>query len=267
MSDDLRPVVRPTKRVLEDLRIDLPTADQQLHAIQHPVIVGAQRVPEVVLAQGAERIVSVADRVWFKSRAGTMRSAVTRLVEAEVFPGIREHSWIARWWIGAAGERAQDSPQRDFYSQLTTEVGRNSGSSMHLLPSDWDEKRLKLELGDMFVSGIRRAVRSAIVLSIRYGKPIRLMAADHYFQAHVPAESPDEVYLFLGAGGILNPKVLAVMLTSIPGVSQDDWQPEPSGEAHGADPRSGEMVWSTMLTEDALSFLRDHEVDPRYLQP
>lgn len=251
--------VRPTKRALGDLGIRVPNADTLLHELEHACVSDAQRLPEIVLAQSAERIVSISDRVWFKCRSGDSRSAIVRLRDGEVFPGIRHEDWLGRWWIGAAGDRADDSPQHDFYSKLSVECRRN-GTSMHLLPTDWDENRLKLELGALFERRVRNSVLDAVALSLKIERGVRMRAANHYFQAYVSPNSQDEVYLFVGAGGIYNAAVLAVMLSAIPGVKVEDWQPEPSGEQHGADPQSGEIVYSTLLPEEAVAELRSRDL-------
>ncbi|MDF1603517.1 hypothetical protein [Nocardioides sp. YIM 152315] len=58
--------VRPTKRSLGDLGAELPDLGVRLEEIDHPIIVSAQTVPEQRDAGGAERVVSLTDRVWFK---------------------------------------------------------------------------------------------------------------------------------------------------------------------------------------------------------
>lgn len=256
--------VRPTRPVLNSLGVAVPVADIPLHTIDHPIITKSQRLPEVVLAQGAERIACIRDRVWFKCKVPGARAAVTRLREVEVFPGLREvDDLLGRWWIGAAGVRQNDSGQHDFYAQLEDDVDRN-GSSIHLLPSDWDEKRVKLELAALFEYRLRSAVCKAIALAVQRGRAVRIVAAHHYIQVAVSGEESDEAYLFVGAGGVYDPTIVAVMLASVPGVAPSDWQIEPSGREHGADPRSGEVVFSTMLTAEVIETLRT--IDPAGLE-
>lgn len=64
--------VRPTKRCLGDLGVELPDLEVRLEEIDDPVIVSAQTVPEQRDAGGAERIAALTDRVWFKSRPATI---------------------------------------------------------------------------------------------------------------------------------------------------------------------------------------------------
>ena len=71
--------VRPTKRCLGDLGAELPDLGSRLEEMDQPVIVSAQAVPEQRDAGGAERIVALTDRVWFKVKTRDHRAAVTEL--------------------------------------------------------------------------------------------------------------------------------------------------------------------------------------------
>jgi hypothetical protein len=111
--------VHPTKRCLGDLGIELPDLGVRLEEIDDPVIVSGQTVPEQRDAGGAERVVALADRVWFKVKTSDHRAAVTELRGTDLPDWVRP-SRGARW-IGAAGRRQADSPQRDFYAVLQRE--------------------------------------------------------------------------------------------------------------------------------------------------
>ena len=104
--------MRPTRRCLSDLEIDLPDLGTPLSEINDPVITCAQSAPEQRNAGGAERVVSLTDRVWFKVKTSDRRAVVTEL-RSDKLP-----EWIppslGAWWIGAAGQRRSDSPQHDF---------------------------------------------------------------------------------------------------------------------------------------------------------
>ena len=108
-----------------DLGVRLEEVDQQ-------VIVSAQAVPEQRDAGGADRVVALTDRVWFKVKTSGFRAVVTE------FRGTDLPDWVrpsrGAWWIGAAGRRA-DTAQRDCYAALQREcrTGR-SVSSDHLVP-------------------------------------------------------------------------------------------------------------------------------------
>ncbi|QQG99543.1 hypothetical protein HBE99_24075 [Mycobacteroides chelonae] len=159
--------------------------------------------------------------------------------------------YLGRWWIGAAGYRQKDSPQRDFYEQLPT-------SSQGLLPTDWDRERLEAELALQWRKDVKTLVREMIVQSVRTGAETVATVANHYIRAKVT--NGDEIYLTLGAGGIYDPKVIAVVLDSVPGVSIGDWFIEPSVTL-AIECSSGEVVWSTMLSEETLQQLIE-EVGP-----
>ena len=109
--------VRPTKRCLGDLGVELPDLGIRLEEIDQPVIVSAQAVPEQRDAGGAERVVALSDRVWFKVKTSDHRAAVTELRGADLPDWVRPSR--GAWWIGAAGRRQADSAQRDFYAALT----------------------------------------------------------------------------------------------------------------------------------------------------
>jgi len=125
--------VRPTRRCLADLNVQLLDLGTPLEEIDHPVLAVAQTLPERRNAGGAQRILALGDRVWFKVKTGNQRAVVTELTDEE-----RPTEWpsgIGAWWIGAAGRRQADSPQRDFYESI--ERGCTAGktvSTSRLLP-------------------------------------------------------------------------------------------------------------------------------------
>ncbi|WP_211249247.1 hypothetical protein [Nocardioides aequoreus] len=89
--------VRPTKRCIDDLGVDLPDLGLPLNEIAHSVIASAQSLPEQRDAGGAERVVSLSDRVWFKVKTSDHRAAATELGSGEVpdwTPPTR-----GAWWI------------------------------------------------------------------------------------------------------------------------------------------------------------------------
>ena len=147
---------------------------------------------------------------------------------------------LGRWWIGAAGRRQADSGQHDFYALLPT-------SSESLLPTSWDADRLEAEVVLRWTVEVREVVRRLITMSLQTGELAVATVVDHYIRAQVT--DGDEVYLTLGTGGIYDPKVIAVILDSVPRVSIDDWFIEPSGTL-GIEPQTGEVIWSTMLPDE-----------------
>ena len=160
--------VRPTKRCLGDLGAELPDLGVRLEEIDQPVIVSAQAVPEQRDAGGAERIVALTDRVWFKVKTRDHRAAVTELRGEELPDWVRPSR--GAWWIGAAGRRQADSGQRDFYATLLREctMGKTV-SSAHLLPADWDWKRLAAEQAVAWRCEMKRMVIRLIAMSLKNG--------------------------------------------------------------------------------------------------
>jgi len=233
-------IVRPTRKALTDLGLQIPIIDVPLHDIDDAHLKEMQKVPLYAQSGGAEPIRKIKDRVVFKYKSSNVRAAVTKLKESEVAACVRELPQLGRWWVLAAGYRKEDSGQHDFYAGLP-EV------STSLMPTSWDEKRLEVELANEWVGHVRTTVRHVIRECLTTGEPTAARAANHYIRAHIT--NGDEVYLTLGTGGIYDTKVIAVILDSVPGVDAEAWFMEPSVEL-GVQSNSGEVIWSTMLPEE-----------------
>lgn len=247
--------VRPTKRCFDDLEARLPDLGVPLSEVVHPVITGAQALPEQRDAGGAERVVSLADRVWFKVKTSDHRAVATELRAVEI------PVWIptsrGAWWIGAAGRRQSDSPQRDFYAVLKREcTSGKTVSTEHLLPGDWDWKRLSAEQAVAWRREMRRMVVGLIVTSLKTGHLAVAEFRSHRIMALVRASNGHEAYLAIIAEGIPDPQVIALLLDCVPGVDRDEWQPEPSAVA-GLNPGSGEVIWSTLFPSEVASTILD----------
>lgn len=160
--------VRPTKRCLADLDLSLPDLGHPLDEIDHPVVAIAQAIPKQRDAGGAQRILSLSDRVWFKVKTGEQRAVATELRGGELPDGLP--SGLGAWWIGAAGRRQADSPQRDFYESIQRECtfGRTV-SSARLLPDEWDWKRLSAEQAIAWRREMKRIVIRLISMSLTTG--------------------------------------------------------------------------------------------------
>lgn len=152
--------------------------------------------------------------------------------------------------MGAAGKRQEDSGD-DFYRSLKAEVtraGRGTGStsSGHLLPAEVDIRRLRAELAVQVTLGINTVVRKAIAASIKTGKVCTATFSHHRIAALVRARD-GEAYLAVTAEGFIDPRLLAVILGSVPHVAHSDWLPEPQGE-FGIEPEPGQIVYSTIVS-------------------
>lgn len=244
--------VRPTKRCLADLGLSVPDLGQPLHEIDNPVVVTAQAVPAQRDAGGAQRITSLSDRVWFKVKTGGQRAVVTQLQGDDLPTGPLPA--VGEWWMGAAGHRQADSPQRDFYESILREctVGKKTVSTACLLPVEWDWKRFIAEQAVAWRREMKRMVIRLIATSLRTGHVAVAEFRRHRVKALVRADNGHEAYLAIIAEGIAHPEIFALLLDCVPGVASDDWQLEPSPLAE-MEPSSGEIIWSTLFPSDTAS--------------
>jgi hypothetical protein len=247
--------VRPTKRCLTDLAVPVPNLGQPLDEIDAPIIATAQSVPELRDAGGAERISSLTDRVWFKVKTRDQRAIVTQLHGGDLPEGLPAD--VGEWWLGAAGHRQGDSPQRDFYASIKREctVGR-SVSTDRLLPIDWDWQRLIAEQAVAWRREMKRIVVRLVAMSLTTGQLAVVEFERHRIKALVRADNGHEAYLAIVAEGIPNPEFFALLLDCVPGIQPDDWQPEPSPLAE-MEPRPGEIIWSTMFPSEVENAILD----------
>jgi len=72
-------------------------------------------------------------------------------------------------------------------------------------------------------------------------------ASDFYRQ--LQAEEGGEAYLAIAAEGFIQPRMIALILSSVPGISGSDWQAEPGGVTD-IKPKEGQIIWSTMIQSD-----------------
>jgi hypothetical protein len=236
----------------DDLNTSVPPISEPLYGVANALIEEAQRLPERYAAGGAERIISLKDRVWFKVKTSRWRGAATRLPEADR-PDASLQVRLAPWWIGAAGYRRDGDPT-DFYAALEADANRSGGSDKWL-PSDWDWKRLELEQAYAWEAQIRRVVRGLIARSLRDGS-IYLAEFRGYSITALARVNEGETYLKVGLTRIADPKIFAVILNAVPGVDPESWMPEPGGVAD-LEPEPGEIIWSTILPAAVAASLLD----------
>ncbi|WP_157751845.1 hypothetical protein [Actinoplanes derwentensis] len=228
---------------MADVDLPIPSIDESLCNIDHPLIRQAQRLPESYEAGGVERTLALKDRIWFKVKTGRWRGVVTRLPEADqpdVSPLLRR----APWWMGAAGYRRDGDPS-DFYAALAAVWTREGGSSDIWMPTDWDWKRLEVEQAFALEDQIRTTVREIIARSLRDGNPYQV-EFNHYKVTALARAHGEETYLIIGTENIADSRIFSVIINSVPGIDHASWLPEPDGVA-GLEPGPGEVIWSTVL--------------------
>ncbi|MHA7987814.1 hypothetical protein ACX9R5_18630 [Rathayibacter sp. CAU 1779] len=246
--------VRPTKRCLDDLELRFPPLDVPLHETEHDLIVKAQRLPDEFASGGAERVLAIDDRVWFKVKVGEYRGAGGQVVEVpEGMPPL--------WWLVAGGLRRADSKDQDFYDALEAECRRAAKGtsatvdSSHLLPKDIDHRRWRTEQAALGVVALQRVVRELICRSAHSSGPVEATSQGQGLIAWVKSQD-GETYLAIAAEGFLDPREIAVVLSAVPGMMAEDWQIEP-GEVLGITPGVGQLVYSAMLPPESLAAMLD----------
>jgi hypothetical protein len=242
--------VRPTQRCLDDLSYPIPDLGVPLSSIAHPLVVKAQRVPDLVVSGAGEHIRSLTDRHWLEVKTGIWRGAVTRL-QAELSERIVQFEpW---WWLATGGMRQDDSSQKDFYSQLTEAAhrsGPHSCSTDYLLPSVWDERRLIAEAGVNAQLVVEHLVRTAAAESLLNSDIRGFVVGDRDVRVRIHVHEDGQAYVAIGATGSLDATFFVTLVSSIPGVPVGDWLPEPEGDL-GITPEPGEVIWSAMLSAEA----------------
>lgn len=250
--------VRPTKRCLDDLGLKFPPLDAPLHETEHDLIAKAQRLPDEFASGGAERVLAIDDRVWFKVKVGEYRGAGGQVVDVpDDVPPL--------WWLVAGGLRRADSKDQDFYGALEAECRRTAKgtpatvSSDHLLPQDIDFRRWQAEQAALGVVALQRVVRELICRSAHSNGPVEATAQGQGLIVWVKSQD-GETYLAIATEGFLDPREVAVVLSAVPRMTADDWQIEP-GEVLGIQPGLGQLVYSAMLPPESLAAILDESPD------
>ena len=174
----------------------------------------AQTVPEQRDAGGAQRILALSDRVWFKVKTGDRRAVVTELRGGELPDGLP--AGVGAWWIGAAGHRQADSHHRDFYESIKREsTSGKTVSTKHLLPAEWDWKRQRAEQAVAWRREMKRMVVRLIAMSLTTGHLAVAEFRHHRVKALVRADNGHEAYLAIIAEGIPDPEIFALLLDCV----------------------------------------------------
>jgi len=190
------------------------------------------------------------DRIWFKCKTSVFRAAITKLGFNDTTKSELLEAGDCWWWIGAAGERRNDSAT-DFYKQIEAEAiraGRGQGkvSSIHLLPQEIDLERLEAEIATQAVIGIQRVICELIANSLNDGKLWSATLTGHAVKAGVRTKDGD-AYLAIFAEGFPDARMIAVILNAVPYMTADDWMAEPGG-AMGIEPETGQIIYSGIIS-------------------
>lgn len=242
--------VRPTKRCLTDLQVDVPELGTRLSDLQHPLIVKSQRTPVEAGAGAAERIRVLTDRTWYKVKTGRWRGAVVDLAHEAPEQLTQLPS---RWWLGAAGRRTSDSTQQDFYSLLDDaahRAGPNTCSTDFLIPNEWDVKRLRAEAAVNAQLVLEQMVRAAAAQSLLNSDIRGFVVAGRDVRVRVKLHDDGQAYIAIGATASHDQSFFVALVSAIPGVPVGDWLPEPEGGLE-IEPMPGEIIWSAMLSAEA----------------
>ncbi len=216
--------VRPTLRCLsEDLSFVLPSIDEPLHEIDHPLIKKANG--QFTLPTGPrERIRSIDDVVMFKVKVQRWRGAVVEAGE----PG----------WMVTAGVREAGS-RDDFYEALATAAvaALTRYNSEHRLPlksstycGQWqpdedDRDRHRSEAAVRMLRAMRDTVWRLVRASLLDGHEHAGEVAGAELGVLVQGAEDRGTYVALWITGSVPDNLVAVVLDLVPGCDRDGWYP------------------------------------------
>jgi hypothetical protein len=112
-----------------------------------------------------------------------------------------------------------------------------------------DTDRLNAETAALAIGATRSMVLSLVAGSLLDGKTHTAILTEHVITALVRAEEGGEAYLAIAAEGFIHPRMIALILSAVPGISGSDWQAEPGG-VRDIKPRAGQIIWSTVIQPD-----------------
>jgi hypothetical protein len=270
MVNPSRSSVRPTKRSMQDMEVAVPDLSVRLSDIEEPLVMKAQMVPASLENGAATKIRALTDRPWYKVKTSDWRGAVGNMkasMPEEVVEALAPlNQW---WWLTAAGKRQDDSAQRDFYAQIEAAAfaaGRNTCDTDFLIPTDWDVRRLQAEAAYHALHTVQSLVRRAAAASLREHAVAGFTIGETDVRVRVSMLADGEVYMAVGATSVANPELFAIMFSSVRGVQDHEWIPEPGG-AISIEPAPGEILWSTMLTPEVQQqLLFDADEDEEHIE-
>lgn len=246
--------VRPTLRCLrEDLTLPLPPASQPLDELDHPILAKA-REQFADPSTRHERIAAIDDKVLFKVKVQRWRGAVWNNER--------------RQWLVAAGHREAGSPD-DFYAVLAADARSararyNAGHKpplntsayvAHLLPTNDDLLRHRLEAGVRFVRRLEKAVPDLVRASLRTGREHTVGVDGLSIGVQVRADGGTETYVAVRIEGSVPRDVTKIVLDIVPGCDPSGWYPETKMPDRWLSPN--EEAWSNLMDTSAAAKLLD----------
>jgi len=249
-------LARPTLRCLrEDLALAVPRADTPLEEISHPLLAKAterfadDRTPH-------ERIAAIDDEVLFKVKAQRWRGAIW------VDAGIP--------WLVAAGWREEGSPE-DFYASLAAhgKTARARYNAEHsppltsttyiadLLPGRDDDLRWRAETAVRTERRLRAVVHDLVRQSLLDGHEHAAMIDGAALGVQVLAEQGHETYVAIRIIGSVSRRLVATVLSLIPGCELDAWMSDYAMPERAVAPE--EQIWSNIMDPAAAAKFLDQK--------
>ena len=247
---------RPTLRCLrEDLGLAVPRIDRPLDEIAHPLLAkAAERFADDQTPQ--ERIAAVDDQVLFKVKAQRWRGAVWA------------DTGVA--WLVAAGQREEGSPD-DFYASLAArgKAARARYNAEHtpplsstthtgdLLPGREDELRWRAEGAARTERRLWAVVHGLVRQSLLDGREHAEMLDGAALGIHILADEGHETYVAIRIIGSVPRRLVATILSLIPGCQADAWMSDYAMPERAVAPE--EQIWSNIMDPTAAAKLLDDQ--------
>ncbi len=245
---------RPSLRCLrEDLELSLPTIDQPLDELRHPLL---DKASEQFASPDTphERIAAIDDTVLFKVKVQRWRGAVWT---EQTIP-----------WLVAAGRREAGSPD-DFYALLAAD-GKAARArynaehrpaltshtyTAHLLPEQDDWLRYRLEAAARLVRDLAGIVRDLARASLRDGYEHQAGLDTFTLGVQIRADDGHETYVAIRIRGSVPDNLVKVILDLVPGCDHAGWYPEAvMPDRHLV---ANEQAWSNIMNTEAAAKLLD----------
>jgi len=235
---------RPTLRCLrEDLALPAPRVDAPLEEISHPLLAkAAERFADDQTPQ--ERIAAIDDQVLFKVKVQRWRGAV----------------WVDGGvpWLVAAGQREEGSPD-DFYTSLAArgKAARAHYNAEHspplssttytgnLLPGHEDELRWRAEAAARAERRLRTTVHELVRQSLLDGHEHAVILDGAALGIQVLADQGHETYVAIRIIGSVPRRLVATILSLIPGCQPDAWMSDYAMPERAVAPE--EQIWSNIM--------------------